>query len=61
MKEYKLAILKFGGLKIKSFEEGVQIAEDAINEYVTKGWTLQQIVSLDTPGALPVGVFWREK
>ena len=59
MKEYKLVYLN-KGIKF-SREKDLEQAEKIINQYVSEGWTLQQIVSPnDTLGAL-VGVFYREK
>lgn len=58
-KEYKLVNLN-KGLKFSRDKDLVQ-AEETINQYVSSGWTLQQIVSpADIQGAL-VGVFYREK
>lgn len=59
MKEYKLVYLN-KGLKI-SREKDLEQAQEIINEYVTGGWELQQIISpSDGIGAL-VGVFYKEK
>lgn len=59
MKEYKLVHLN-KGLKL-SREKDLEQAEEIINEYVSAGWELQQIVSPnDSMGAM-VGVFFKEK
>ena len=59
MKEYKLVYLN-KGLKM-SREKDLEQAQEIINEYISDGWELQQIVSpADTVGAL-VGVFYKEK
>ena len=54
MKEYKLIYLNKG---IKTREKDIQQAQDIINQYVSSGWTLQQIISpADGAGAM-IGVF----
>ena len=59
MKEYKLVYLN-KDIKI-SRQKDLEQAQDVINEYISKGWELQQIVSLnDIMGAL-VGVFYKEQ
>ena len=59
MKEYKLVYLK-KGIKF-SREKDLAQAEEIINQYVSEGWTLQQIATPgDDMGAL-VGVFYKEK
>ena len=59
MKEYKLVYLN-KGIKL-SRDKDLEQAEEVINQYVSEGWTLQQVVSpADIAGAL-VGVFYREK
>ncbi|MBQ9980765.1 MAG: DUF4177 domain-containing protein [Oscillospiraceae bacterium] len=59
MKEYKLVFLN-KGLKA-SREKDLDQAQDVINEYVAKGWQLQQIISPnDVMGAL-VGLFYKEQ
>ncbi len=59
MKEYKLVYLN-KGLKM-SREKDLEQAQEIINECVSEGWELQQIVSpSDAIGAL-VGVFYKEK
>lgn len=59
MKEYKLVYLN-KGIKI-SREKDLEQAQDVINEYISKGWELQQIISpSDVIGAL-VGVFYKEQ
>lgn len=59
MKEYKLVHLNKG---LKMFrEQDLEQAQIIINEYVSDGWELQQVVSPnDMTGAL-VGVFFKEK
>jgi len=59
MKEYKLVYLN-KGLKF-SRENDLAQAEDVINQYVSGGWELQQIVSPDDGVGAMVGVFYREK
>ncbi len=57
MKEYKLVYLNKG---IKTREKDIQQAQDIINQYVSSGWTLQQIISpADGAGAM-IGVFYQE-
>ena len=59
MKEYKLVYLN-KGLRF-SREKDLEIAQEEINEWVQKGWELQQIMSpSDAIGAM-VGVFFKEK
>ena len=59
MKEYQLVYLN-KGVKL-SRDKDLEQAQDIINQYVSKGWVLQQVVSpADGIGAL-VGVFYREK
>lgn len=59
MKEYKLVYLN-KGIKF-SREKDIEQAEEIINEYVSAGWELQQIVSPnDSMGAM-IGVFFKEK
>jgi len=59
MKEYKLVYLN-KGLKF-SRENDLAQAEDVINQYVSGGWELQQIVSPDDQIGALVGVFFKEK
>ena len=59
MKEYKLVYLN-KGIKL-SRDKDLEQAEEVINQYVSEGWTLQQVVSpADIAGAL-VGVFYQEQ
>ena len=59
MKEYKLIYLN-KGLKL-TVEKDLEQAEDVINQQVSAGWTLEQVVTpASSMGAL-VGVFSREK
>ncbi len=58
MREYKLVYLN-KGIKF-SREKDLAQAEEIINQYVSEGWTLQQIATPgDDMGAL-VGVFYKE-
>ena len=58
MKEYKLVNLN-KGVKL-SREKDLEQAQNIINEYLSDGWELQQIVSpSDGMGAL-IGVFYKE-
>lgn len=59
MKEYKLVYLN-KGFKF-SREKDLDQAQEIINEHVSAGWVLQEVVSpSDGMGAL-VGVFYKEK
>ena len=58
MKEYKMVYLN-KGMKL-SREKDLEQAEEMVNELVSQGWVLQQVVSpSDGFGAL-VGVFYKE-
>lgn len=58
MKEYKLVYLNKGFSA--SREKDLEKAERMINQYVSDGWTLQEIVTpADGIGAM-VGVFYKE-
>ena len=59
MKEYKLVHLN-EGLKLGRKKDLLQ-AEDCINEYISKGWELQQVLSPNDLGGAIIGVFYREK
>lgn len=59
MKEYKLVHLN-KGLKL-SRDKDLEQAEEIINEYVSAGWELQQIVSPNDGMGAMVGVFFKEK
>lgn len=59
MKEYKLVSLN-KGLKM-SREKDLEQSQDVINEYISQGWELQQIVSPNDIGGALVGVFYKEK
>lgn len=59
MKEYKLVYLN-KGLKF-SREKDIEQAEEVINEYVSAGWELQQIVSPSDAMGSMIGVFFKEK
>lgn len=59
MKEYKLIYLN-KGLKF-SREKDLEQAEEMINDIVSQGWELQQVMSpSDAVGAM-IGVFFKEK
>ncbi len=59
MKEYKLVYLN-KGFKL-SREKDLEQAEEMINDIVSQGWELQQIMSpSDAVGAM-IGVFFKEK
>lgn len=59
MKEYKLVYLN-KGIKF-SREKDMEQTEEIINEYVSAGWELQQIVSPNDGMGAMVGVFFKEK
>ena len=59
MKEYKLVYLN-KGLKF-SREKDLEQAERIINQYVSEGWTLQQITTPDDGVGAMVRVFYREE
>ena len=59
MKEYKLVYLN-KGLKF-SREKDLEQAEEIINEYVSAGWELQEIVTPDDGMGALIGVFYKEK
>lgn len=59
MKEYKLVYLN-KGIKF-SREKDMEQAEEIINEYVSAGGELQQIVSPNDGMGAMVGVFYKEK
>ena len=58
MKEYKLVYLNKG--LSASIERDVSKAEDKINEIVSLGWILQQVVSMDNGVGALIGVFYKE-
>ncbi len=59
MKEYKMIYLN-KGLKL-SREKDLEQAETVLNQYISEGWALQQVVSpADMVGAL-IAVIYREK
>ena len=59
MKEYKMVYLN-KGLKM-SRDKDISQAEEIINQMISEGWTLQQVVCPgDWAGAM-VGLFYREK
>lgn len=59
MKEYKLVYLN-KGIKF-SREKDMEQAEEIINEHVSAGWELQQIVSPNDGVGAMIGVFFKEK
>ena len=59
MKVYKLVYLN-KGFKT-SREKDLEQAERIINEYVSDGWTLQEITTPDDGIGAMVGVFYREE
>ncbi len=59
MKEYKLIYLN-KGLKF-SREKDLEQAEEMINDIVSQGWELQQIMSPSDAAGAMIGVFFKEK
>ena len=59
MKEYKLVYLN-KGVRM-SREKDLEQAQAVTNEYIAKGWELQQIVSPNDGFGALVGVFCKEK
>ena len=58
MKEYKLVYLN-KGIKF-SREKDLAQAEEIINQYVSEGWTLQEVATPDDGIGAMVGVFYKE-
>ena len=58
MKEYKLIYLN-KGIKL-SREKDLAQAEEIINQYVSEGWTLQEVATPDDGMGALVGVFYKE-
>ena len=58
MKEYKLVYLN-KGIKF-SREKDLTQAEEIINQYVSEGWTLQEVATPDDGAGAMVGVFYKE-
>ena len=58
MKEYKLVYLNKGFSA--SREKDLEKAERVINQYVSDGWTLQEIDTPDDGVGAMVGVFYKE-
>ena len=58
MKEYKLVYLN-KGFKV-SREKDLAQAEEIINQYVSEGWTLQEVATPDDGAGAMVGVFYKE-
>ena len=59
MLRFKMVYLN-KGLKA-SREKDLEQAEEIINQYVSDGWTLKQIVTPDYGMGTMVGVFYREE
>lgn len=59
MKEYNMVYLN-KGFKL-SREKDLEQAQATINEYVAKGWELQQVISPSDMSGVLVGVFYREQ
>lgn len=59
MKEYKLVYLNRG---VKLFrDDDLKQAEEIINQYISEGWELQQIISPADGMGVMVGVFFRQQ
>ena len=58
MKEYKLVYLNKGFSA--SREKDLEKEERMINQYVSDGWTLQEIATPDDGAGAMVGVFYKE-
>ena len=58
MKEYKLVYLN-KGFKL-SREKDLAQAEEIINQYISEGWTLQEVATPDDGAGAMVGVFYKE-
>ena len=59
MKEYKLVYLN-KGINFSRAKD-IEQAEEAIKQYVSEGWTLQQIATPADGSGTMIGVFYREK
>ena len=59
MKEHKLVYLN-KGFSV-SREKDLEKAERVINQYVSDGWTLQEIATPDDGAGAMVGVFYKER
>lgn len=59
MKEYKLIYLN-KGVKL-SQEKDLAQSEDTLNQYVSEGWELQQIISPNDLGGALIAVLYKEK
>lgn len=59
MKEYKLVFLN-KGLSFNR-DKDVEKASETINQYVSEGWVLQEVVSPSDIGGALVGVFYKER
>lgn len=59
MKEYKLIYLN-KGVKL-SREKDLAQSEDTLNQYVSEGWKLQQIISPNDLGGALIAVLYKEK
>lgn len=59
MKEYKLIYLN-KGVKL-SREKDLAQSEDTLNQYISEGWELQQIISPNDLGGALIAVLYIEK
>ncbi len=59
MKEYKLIYLN-KGVKL-SREKDLAQSEDTLNQYVSEGWELQQIIFPNDLGGALIAVLYKEK
>lgn len=59
MKEYKLIYLN-KWVKL-SREKDLAQSEDTLNQYVSEGWELQQIISPNDLGGALIAVLYKEK
>lgn len=59
MKEYRLIYLN-KGVKL-SREKDLAQSEDTLNQYVSEGWELQQIISPNDLGGALIAVLYKEK
>lgn len=59
MKEYKLIYLN-KGVKL-SREKDLAQSEDTLNQYVSEGWELQQIISPNDLGGALIAVLYKKK
>ena len=59
MKEYKFLQLK-QGLKLSRDKDLLQ-CEDILNQYISEGWQLQQIISPNDLGGAIIAIIYQEK